>query len=239
MDVRRRVLDHVLRGTPRAAVDHGVEGALVEGYVDGARGYVVHVADVHELPSDAGDVGVPLGHEVDDYLGEVDAELVRVPAFCEVPREGLVLNKAVSQRRMATSINHDAKQQDIHPSSSSSTSIPTLTSALGYELYDGRMGHRGGGKTHTVSRPEVENLGIRRRWARIEELRLEKGQQLGKGAKPLVRRRRVLGGGVPLVPKLGMREALDVLVAHHLAGATRTLDWPLSGAWDEMVLRWT
>lgn len=174
------MLDHVLRGTPRAAVDHGVEGALVEGYVDGARGYVVHVADVHELPSDAGDVGVPLGHEVDDYLGEVDAELVRVPAFCEVPREGLVLNKPVSQRRMATSINHDAKQQDIHPSSSSSTSIPTLTSALGYELYDGRMGHRGGGKTHTVSRPEVENLGIRRRWARIEELGSRKGSSSAK-----------------------------------------------------------
>ena len=57
-----------IRRTPRAAVDHGIQGTLVKGYVDRAGGDCRHVTNVDSLPLDSGDIFVSLCHEI-NYHG--------------------------------------------------------------------------------------------------------------------------------------------------------------------------
>lgn len=82
LDIRSRMLDDVVGGAPGAPVYHGVERPLVKGNVYRSRWYAVHVAHIGEPPFYALDVGMPLGHEVHDDGGKVDAELVMIAPLC-------------------------------------------------------------------------------------------------------------------------------------------------------------
>ncbi len=67
------IVDHIRRGRPGTAMNHGVECRLIEGYVNRLGRNFIHLANVHLLPFDAIDFGMSLSHHFDDHGRKVDA----------------------------------------------------------------------------------------------------------------------------------------------------------------------
>lgn len=89
LDECRSSLDNIVRRIPRAAVDHGVERALVESNVDGFGREVVHVKAVHTLPPNSRELGVFLRHLFHHDFREVDTKLVAVSDYGQISRDSL------------------------------------------------------------------------------------------------------------------------------------------------------
>lgn len=84
------ILLDLVRGTPGAAMYHGIKRPLIEGNVDGLVGNGAHVSYVHVLPFYPLYVLVTSRHEINNHSGKVDAELPLVPSRRKFNGDNLV-----------------------------------------------------------------------------------------------------------------------------------------------------